>query len=281
MYGFAVGGVPEASDLLVDAPATWPRVDVAVTGPDPRPPVQESVGDHNAVVRLRSGGWVTIDRAARSAVFAMQYPTSPAALVHPHLAAVAVVQAHWEDRESFHGGAFAAGGGVWGLLGEKGAGKSSMLAGLAARGVPVVADDVLVIADGMALAGPRSIDLRAAAATQLGAGELLGTIGGRERWRLALEPVPAELPFRGWVELHWGSELGVRAQRGSERLETLLPHRGLRLRPARPARMIELAALPVLELHRPVDWRSHEDGIELLLESVGRAGDPGRLQQGE
>jgi hypothetical protein len=156
-----------------------------------------------------------------------------------------------------------------------------MLAGLAARGVPVMTDDVLVLSDSVALAGPRSIDLRAGAARELGIGQPLGMIGGRERWRVSLHPIPPELPFRGWIELRWSNDVRLRSQHGSERLRTLLPHRGLRLPPPRPERMLELAALPILELHRPARWNSHQDSIDALLESIGGQSDPGRLQQGE
>ena len=280
-YGFTVGGIPDAGELLVEAPRSWRRLDISVTTLSASEFEAESVDDSHAVVRLRSGGWVMLDRAARRAVFAMNRPPTPAALVHPHLAAVAVVQAHWDERDSFHAGAFVADGGVWGVLGEKGAGKSSILAGLAERGVPVMTDDVLVLSEAMALAGPRSIDLRAAAAQQLSRGDPLGMIGGRERWRVSLDPVPAELPFRGWVELHWSTEVRLRAKHGSERLRTLLPHRGLRLPPPRPERMLQLAGLPVLELHRPPEWSSHQSSIEALLESISGSSDPSRLQQRE
>lgn len=280
-YGFTVGGIPDAGELLVEAPPSWRQLDISVTALAASAFGTESVDDSHAVVRLRSGGWVTIDRAARKAVFAMNRPPSPAALVHPHLAAVAVVQAHWDERDSFHAGAFVADGGVWGVLGEKGAGKSSILAGLAERGVPVMADDVLVLSEAMALAGPRSIDLRTAAARELSRGQPLGMIGGRERWRVSLDPVPAELPFRGWVELRWGTEVRLRTKHGSERLRTLLPHRGLRVPPPHPERMLQLAGLPVLELHRPPEWSSHQSSIEALLESISGLGDPSRLQQRE
>lgn len=224
-----------------------------------------------------------MERARRRAVFSMPSPPSTAALIHPHLAAVAVVESHWQQRESFHAGAFVVKEGVWGLLGEKGAGKSSMLAGLARSGVSVVCDDLLVLADLTALAGPRSIDLRGAAAHRLGIGTNMGVIGERERWRVDLDPIPAELPFRGWVELHWGDGITVRSKRGSDRLRSLIPHRGLRAQPARPEQLIHLAAMPVLELHRPPSWDSHQDAIEALLDSltVGSEAGPGRLQQGE
>lgn len=249
-------------------------------GPQPQ---REYVNAGHAVLRLRSGGWVTVDRARRRAEFTLATPPTERALVHPHLAAVAVVHAYWSERESFHAGAFVAGDGVWGVLGERESGKSSLLASLALAGVPVLCDDLLVLDGGRALAGPRSIDLRAGAAARLGQGEALGVIGGRERWRLALGPVAAEVPFRGWIELHWREQVEVRATRGSARLKLLMPHRGLRMTPARPQQLIELAGLPTYELGRPRDWASHELAIEALLDVVASsgAGQPGRLSEGE
>jgi hypothetical protein len=255
-------------------------MDIAVASQRDAPP-EEEVDAARAVIHLRSGGWVTVGRTERRAVFSMASTPSSAALVHPHLAAVAVVEAHWNERESFHAGAFACAGGVWGVLGDKGAGKSSLLASLASSGVAVMCDDVLVVAEGMVLAGPRSVDLRTGAAQHLGHGVSLGPIGGRERWRMSLDPVPAELPLRGWIELRWGPTVGVRAKRGSERLRALVPHRALRVEPTRPEQLIDLASLPVLELHRPQQWGSHQQAIEALLGAVLGGCEPGRLQQRE
>ena len=132
---------------------------------------------------------------------------------------------------------------MWALLGDKEAGKSTTLAWLAAHGHPVVCDDALVLDELTALAGPRSIDLRAESAQRLGIGEPLGTVGVRERWRVPLDPVPAELPFRGWVSLAWGDEVAVEPLRGAARLPALIPHRGVRIEPPRPEALLEYAAL--------------------------------------
>lgn len=282
-----MSGISPAAGLLVGAPAHWPVVDLVVQAAAGagRPP--ESVDAGEAVIRLSAGGWVTASRDERRAVFTMPVTPSPEALIHPHLAAVAVVQAHWNGWQSFHAGAFVADDGVWGLLGEKEAGKSSMLASLALAGVPVVCDDVLVVSGRTAFAGPRSIDLRAGAAERLQTGVPLGVIGERERWRLPLAPIPAELPFRGWVRLGWGVDVDVRATEGADRLRALLPHRGLRVAPARPEQLIGLAALPVLELRRPREWGSHQRAMDALLRAVTAGGlgagpgQPGRLQQAE
>ncbi len=234
-----------------------------------RQPSTDYLDEHTATLRLRSGGSVVVDRATERATFSLPAPPRAAALLHPHLASVAVVASYWHGRDSFHAGGFVSDGGVWGLLGDKGSGKSSTLGSLVLAGVPVFCDDVLVLDGKMALAGPRSVDLRTDAARRLGAGEPLGVIGERERWRLALAPVEPELPLRGWVTLRWAQGTTVRAMRGSERLRELLGHRALRLGPPDPSTPIELSSLPFLELSRPRGWSSMRDSLACLLDAVG------------
>jgi hypothetical protein len=273
-YGFRLQGLDGARSLLVPAPAAWPLLEVAMVPDTPGPPC-DRVGPDRAELKLLTGGWVGIDRSPGRAVYHLPARVDDGALLHPYLAPVALIAARWLGRESFHAGAFVADGGVWALLGDKEAGKSTALAWLAAHGHPVVCDDALVLDELTALAGPRSIDLRAESARRLGIGEPLGTVGARERWRLPLDPVPAELPFRGWVSLEWGDEVAVEPLRGAARLPALIPHRGVRIEPPRPAALIEYAALAHLVLRRPRGWESLGEGVERLLEAIAR--EPERL----
>jgi hypothetical protein len=271
VYGFRPVGVPSARSLLVDAPPDWPELDIAVSVTARTDPVPDYYDRDRAMLKLRAGGTVTVERSSARASFALPERPKDGSLVHPHLASVAVVWAHWRGRESFHAGAFIAGGGAWGVLGDREAGKSSLLAALALAGTPILADDVLIV-DGMtALAGPRSIDLRGDAARALGAGEPLGVVGNRERWRLTLEPADAEQPLRGWVSLGWdsGSKCTVAPLTGSDRLRTLGAHRGIKLYPPDPAALIELSALPFLVLRRPRRWERIGDAVDRLLDATG------------
>jgi hypothetical protein len=168
-----------------------------------------------------------------------------------------------------HGGGIVAGGGVWAVLGHKTAGKSTMLAWLAHNGLPIISDDVLVIDDGTVLAGPRSIDLRREAAQRLDAGEPLGRVGARSRWRMPLGPVEPELPLKGWITLEWGDEIAIRELRGAERLAALLPHRGVRLAPTEPGALLRLSTLPHLRLVRPRRWESLPEVTGRLVGAIG------------
>lgn len=267
-YGFRILGVETPPSELIKAPPHWPSIELRVCVSAEPPEGAEYLDSDSANLRVRSGGSVVIERAAERATFRLAAAPTASALLHPHLAAVAAVGSYWMRRDSFHAGAFVAGGAVWGLLGEKGFGKSSTLAGLAGHGIPIVCDDVLVLEGDTAFAGPRSIDLRADAAAKLGAGEALGVIGERERWRVGLDTIEPELPFRGWVALRWSEEVQVREVRGSERLRELFGSRALQVPPPDPAALIDYAGRPFLELSRPRAWSSMQDVLECLLRAV-------------
>jgi hypothetical protein len=263
-YGISIAGMAAARPMLVDARPGWPRLRLVTELDDP-PAGSETVTDDRAQLMLKTGGRLTLDRTRGLAHYTVPRPLSADELVHPYLAPAAAVVAHWTHRLSFHAGAFVGAGGTWGLVGDRAAGKSSTLAWLALNGHEVVADDVLVLQDGIAYAGPRSIDLREDAAERFGVGTALGVVGTRPRWRVVLPPIDPELPFRGWIFLAWGQRLESRRVGGSECLRRLVAQLALRLPVADPAYLLELASLPAWELRRPRDWRLLCQSGESLL----------------
>ena len=187
-YGLRLHGVEAARELLGPALPGWPAYELSTRVGEVHDDLQWLRPD-SARVRLAAGGHVELDRRRRRAVFTLSAPARAAELVHPHFASAAAVAGRWLERESFHAGALEAGGGAWVVLGDKGAGKSSLLALLALGGQTIVADDVAVVDRGCAvMAGPRLIDLRGDAAERLGTGRALGRVGLRERWRMSLGP---------------------------------------------------------------------------------------------
>jgi hypothetical protein len=266
-YGFRLYGVPDAVELLVDAPATWPRLAIE-RGIDGTRPRQEEVTHDHARVWLAGGGFATLDREPARARVHVPEQTSDGALVHPFLAPVVLIMSRWLGRETMHGGGVIVDGGVWAVLAHKTGGKSTVLATLALAGLGVATDDVLVIDDGTVFAGPRTIDLRDEAAARLGVGEPLGRVGARDRWRLPLEPVPVELPLRGWISLEWGDEVGIEFLRGADRLAALIPHRGVRLAPTAPDALLRLSALPHVRFTRPRRWDALRDATGRLVDAI-------------
>jgi hypothetical protein len=268
-YGLHLPALAGAGSLLVDAPEHWGDWHIELAAGNGSP--AEFVDDSRARLICEPSGWVDIDRASATSTFHL--PSEPAAheIAQPRLGMSAVIAAHWRDNYSFHAGVFLAAGTAWGVLGDKGAGKSSLMATLALMGVPVLADDALILdGRGRALAGPRCIDLREQTAAALGVGESIGVVGTRERFRMALAPVPCEAPLGGFIWLEWGEaafapvspEQRVGALAGSFALR--LPERGEQAHVA----LMGLLALPMMRFRRPRALDRIEASAQRLLEEI-------------
>ena len=263
-YGLRLRGIDGAERLLVPAEARWPVLDIRIETGDATV-ANDRFDSASAQVRLRTGGSVSIERKSGRATFTVPVPLSPDELVHPYLAPVAAITAHWHGRESLHGGGIAVRHGVLGVVGDRLEGKSSLLAALAARGIDVVCDDMLVIEDADAFAGPRTIDLREDAAAALEVGENIGVVGARSRWRVRLGPAPPRLPLAGWIFLDWAERVEVARVPAPETLQRLLRNRGIRMPPLDPAHFVQLAAMPAWEVRRPRSWNAVPDVVDAVL----------------
>jgi hypothetical protein len=267
-YGFRLEGVDSASPLLGAAEPDWPRLEL-ITDPDEGgAPDVDFVDEQGAQLRLLAGGWIELERARGRVTFHVPETLPAEAIIHPYLASAAALAAWWQRWESIHAGAFVAGDGACALIGEKDSGKSSTLAALAHEGHTILSDDVLVIHGGAAFAGPRCVDLRSETARRLNAGEPLGQIGLRERWRYRVGSAPAKLPMRAWVSLGWGPDTTIRRLDPAACLATLAGQRVLGLPVPDPGILLELSGVPCWELRRPREWDSMGEALALLLDTV-------------
>lgn len=265
-YGLALAGVDGARDLLVRAGAGWPAFELDWRAGGGVPERQWLRPDH-ALLRLWTGGQVEVDRRRGRALLTLPRQPTAAELVHPYLAPVAAVAAHWLGRECFHAGAVAVGDGAWGVLGDKEAGKSSLLATLALAGHRIVADDLLVVdGDGRALLGPRAIDLREDAARRLAVDGAAADRPGRRR--LVTRAPGRPLPLRGFVVLRWDDACAVGGVPAARRLGELAAGRAVAVAPRDARRLLALASLPMLELARPRSWRASAEAPERLLDAL-------------
>lgn len=280
-YGYGVhwAGLGDAADLMpASGAATDPAVvRIRLAGATPAPP-PVPIDDRYGTWTSADGRLVAIDRRARTATFHGPPPT-PDLLAHPCLAPVATAFNRWAGRESFHAGAFVAGGRAWILLGGRTAGKSSLLAALAARGVPVLTDDVVMVDDAGVYAGPRCVDLRQAVP-----GLALRTRPVRDgtRLRATLPAIADPCPLGGWIFLNWTDPLeparetvapgAAPAPRltpigASQLLGRLAARRTWPGLSSDPAVLLALAARPAWDLVRSWDWTALEPTCQ-LLESV-------------
>ena len=269
-YGLALPDIaPETARLLGPAPADWPewRLEHRPTGHEDWE--LEKLWPDRARLRLSGGGWTEIDGSRQ--VAALHTPNPPAhAIAHPYLGLIAAVAAYWRGWNYFHAGAVVVDGTVWGVLGDRGSGKTSTLGFLARReGVEILCDDVLVLdKDAQAYAGPRCTDLREDAAAHLGVGEPLGVVGARERWRAPLGPVEPRLPLNGWIDLHWGPTAGLERPGAGERFTALARGLALRLVPPDPAGLLALTDAPFLAFTRPRGLERLDGALDPLLDAL-------------
>jgi hypothetical protein len=270
-YGVELRGLPSLEPWLLPTLAGWPAIEVErrVAPPSRR---GGFYCDGRMEVALASGGRIVVERAAaRASVTSAELP-SDEELIHPYLAYIAAAVAHWHGRrESFHAGAFVAGGGAWGLAGTRELGKSTTLAWIELEGGSVVADDVLVVEDASVFAGPRALDLRADPARRLGRGRSLGVVGTRERWRIDLRPIAQTHPLCGWIFLAWGERAELVSVPAHERVRRLAALRMVTMPPSEPARLLDLAALPAWEFRRPQGLDSLASSARYLLAELARS----------
>jgi hypothetical protein len=269
-YGLALPDIaPETARLLGPAPADWPE-----WGLEHRPTGDEDwelekLAPDMARLRLSGGGWAEIDRLRRVAALHVAEPPTHA-IAHPYLGLIAAVAAYWRGWDYLHAGAVVVDGSAWGVLGERGSGKTSTLAFLARReGVEILCDDVLILdTEAQAYAGPRCTDLREDAAAHLGAGEPLGVVGARDRWRMPLGPVEPRLRLKGWIDLRWGPAAGLERPGAGERFTALARSLALRLMPPEPAGLLALADAPFLTFTRPRGLACLDDALDVLLDAM-------------
>lgn len=273
-YGFRLNYADpgEHLDDLVELGDSSPEVAVAWRHATTIADVEEVTPDRVGYgVRGATTFWV--ERHPPSVLFDLPSPPVPGALVHPLLTVGISIHARWRGDVTIHAGAFETEEGAWGIMGARQAGKSAMLASLADRGRPIVADDLLTIQDGSVWAGPDCVDLRPDIAERFGA-RYLGVVGGRPRFRLSTPPSRPRVPLRGFFVLDWHDRPTVTAEPLplKERLEWLYRQDYIRLvGDPDPAKIVPLVVLPAWRLTRPRSWDATDAAVERLLETVEEA----------
>ncbi len=266
-YGLRWDGLA-GPELTLDGAAEWPSVSVAFRRQSSAGE-RDRVDDARAVIRTPAA-LLRVDRATSRLEICAPDPVPTTDVVHPGLWPAATVFARWRGSETLHAGAFTLDGrGAWAVLGERGAGKSSLLAALALDDVELLADDLLVIDGGCCLAGPRCLDLRPPAAAALGVEDRTALVRCTERRRLSLPPARARYELRGFVYLAWGDELRIEPMVAAERFGALVEHRRLVNLGADFEHLLDLSALPAMRLTRPLCWEALPEVVRSLTDLVG------------
>ena len=226
------------------------------------------VADDHAILPSLPHGRVRVDRATSTTVIEAS-PAAGYAFAHPHLASTAVMHAEWNARLAFHGGAILdSSGRAWGVLGDRGAGKSTFLAWCTTNDIPIVADDIIITDGHTVFAGPRCIDLRKGAAQEFGIGTDIGVVGTRRRWRHALGPVPAQTKLGGWIILRWGAEVSIQDAPDEQRLRLLSSGRALLVRQEHPMAWLQALSVPIHVFTRPQDWKQMDSAMKSVIDMI-------------
>lgn len=267
-YGLRLTGDAPRSTLLAPVPEDAP--DIVIIRHIGSIEVANTIDDKTATVPLLDGGGLELDRISRSARLTTRQPITDDELAHPYLAPIAAVHSHWLGRAAFHAGAIVVAGRTWGVIGEREAGKSTLLAAIASEGGVVLADDLLVMAGEDVFCGPRTLDLREEAARWFGGTRSLGMAGARERWRLDLGPAPSSAPLAGWIVPGWAEDISIRRQPGAAAAHHIAPARSVTGISIEPEAFLTAASQPVIEFNRPKDLSEIAAGVQRLLEELAR-----------
>ncbi len=266
-YGFHIDGLSSTAGFLNAVPDSWPTISVAQL-PELDPPADPSIEPDRAVHDLMGGGQLVLDRLTRHATIHRASPLSEDALIHPFLAPIAATMAMWEGWLPFHAGGFVRGPASWMVVGEREAGKSSTMSALAARNLPVIADDLTVVAVDRVFAGPRTLDLRRDVADRIDGARWITDAGQRERWRINLGDVDPELPPLGGVfQLAWGDAVKVERLDAAGAMATLLESLTVSRTINMPS-LMSVGLLPFFRLTRPRTWQATDEAIDAILETA-------------
>ncbi len=271
-YGLGLEGIDTAGSPMHDLPSENPRLVVAVerlVDGSARP--EFVLDDERAVLWLSDGtGWSEVDHSPLHAALKVSRDYDVEALLHPMLSGTFAVVNRWLGRQVFHAGAVDFGGRAWVLMGDKGMGKSTLVADLSLRGFEVFADDLVVVDSGRIQSGPAFVDLRPDAARALGVGRDLGVLGSRPRSRLDVPLASHQsLPLGGWVTLTWGDRVALNPVPLEQRLPVLLRNQAILLPPDNPRALLQFLAVPMFVLTRPRQWERQGDVASLLSSTLG------------
>jgi hypothetical protein len=233
------------------------------------------VDDHEVSFGTGRGSSIFVERDPPRIMFHLPQPPVPDALVHPLGTTPLAILARWRGDVTLHAGAFATTAGAWAVVGHREAGKSTFLASLANRGVPLLADDLLAVLDGRVWPGPGCVDLRPDVAPRFAAARDLGLVSGRLRFRLSTATETRRLPLRGIFVLAWHDRPGVLVESLTveERLRLLYDLEYVALvGPADPRALMALVDVPAWRVSRPRDWEQTDASLDAVMDLVGAHG---------
>jgi hypothetical protein len=275
-YGFRMK-FPDTAEALNDLTACESTAPVVVI----EWRLATTIADHAEVYNdkisfgTRRATSIFIDRDPPSIMFHLPELPVPDALIHPLGTVPFALLARWRGDVTLHAGAFATAAGAWAVVGHREAGKSTLLASLANRGVRLLADDLVAVLEGRVWPGPGCVDLRPDAAVRFAGARDLGIVSGRRRFRLSTPTETRRLPLRGIFVLAWHDRAGVRVEplTVEERLRLLYDLEYVALvGPADPRALMDLVEVPAWRVSRSRHWTETDASLDAVMDLAGAHG---------
>lgn len=264
-YGLSISGLPGVGQYAAAVVPDAPVLEVRQERGRGEGAVSRLDAD-TAVIPLLGDGVLVVSRGAATALYRHPDEITPDELLHPWLVPAAATMSAWHGRRVLHGGLVSDGNAAVAVVGDKEGGKSTLLAHVAlSTPLLVMSDDLVVLEDDTAYAGPRCIDLRPGAVEHLGLGGVDGAlVRGGSRLRLHLPQAPATCELVGIVVLSWGESLSARPVGVGQRLAQVLPHALTEGIPLGREGVLGFTRYPVWELTRPRRWDSLHPSAALV-----------------
>lgn len=215
-------------------------------------------------IELLGGARLCVNADASRATFHATPRPDSVDLVHPWLAPAAARRSLALGRLTLHGGLVLCPEGAVAVVGDREAGKSTLMAHAALAGMDVMSDDIIVWDQGVVYAGPRCVDLRPGAAAYVGP-ERLHMARGGTRHRLQLRPVSWDARLLGVVVLAWGDGLECVRIGPGRRLAEMESHLACASTSVARMALLSMAETPVWRLTRPYDFALLDATLALAL----------------
>lgn len=265
IYGWRIEGIEPADALLVSLPEGSPRLRVERCRADG----WKQYGVPSHVDQLVEGGQAALFADQRLAVFDFIDDVPDDEMLHPWLVPSISQLAIRTGRAVLHGGVLATGGRAVAVLGDREAGKSTLMgwAATASPDLSVLADDLVVIEGGVVQAGPRCVDLRHSSVDALPSLPTADSRDGTRRRALLPQCDPAA-QLAGFVVLGWGADVSVAPVPVPLRLPALIPHLSAGHGRQGLDHALSLAQYPVWQVQRPKDISLLQPVLQALISTV-------------
>lgn len=281
VYGFRLEGLEPSPHMVVTVSSHAPHLVIARSQNG-----WSQFGTPDVVQELLDDGHMAVFKSSDLYVFSLATHVSDDELLHPWIVPAICHRASELGRIVLHGGVLACDGLAIAVIGDREAGKSTLMASAArarfaergngAPAVEVLADDLVVLDGDTVYAGPRCLDLRPSSAPMFPDVQLHPSRND-SRFRVYLPQCSGHAKLAGFVMLSWGSDLSIQQIPVVRRISLLADYMSVGRKRRDYDAVLELAAKPVWLLQRPKDPDLLGATLELLVnlmrrESAGAGG---------